>query len=152
LIGGHPTLAAGAALLVGVPGVGLLLASQMLVLTSGFTAVPAYRSLAQRLGVAPNAHESGRSVRGRPRSRGYGPPAVRKLLHLAARSLRTHEGRARSYYEEKVGSGKAKRLVLNNLANRLLRVMCAVLRDGTPYRAGHVSLSPVLLTGHRQSG
>lgn len=152
LVGGHPTLAAGVALLVGVPGVGLLLAGHMLVLTAGFTSVPVYRRLAQRLGVAPNAHQSGSSVRGRSRSRGYGSPVVRKLLHLAARSVTTHEAGAKAYYASKVGSGKAKRLVLNNVANRLLRVMCGVLREGVPYRSGHVSVSPALLTSHRQSG
>jgi transposase len=152
LIGAHPTLAQGVTLLLGVPGVGLLLSAHLLVLTGGFTEVPRYRALAQRLGVAPNAHESGRSVRRPSRSRGYGPPAARKLLHLAARSVRTHEGGYRRYFEGKVGAGKAKAVVLNAIANRLLRVMCAVLREGQPYQRGHVSLSPVLLTSHRQSG
>lgn len=151
LIGAHPRLAEGVSLLVGVPGVGLLLGAQMLVLTEGFREVPCYRPLAQRLGIAPNAHQSGKSVRHRSRSRGYGPPVVRKLLHLAARSVRTHNARERRYFEAKVAAGKPKALVLNNLANRLLRVMCAVLRDGQPYQPGHVSLSPVLLTSHRQS-
>ncbi len=152
LIGAHPTLVSGVSLLMAVPGVGLLLSAHVLVLTEGFSDVPRYRSLAQRLGVAPNAHQSGTSVRRASRSRGYGPPAVRKLLHLAARSVRTHDAASRRYFETKVASGKAPPLVLNNLVNRLLRVMCAVLRDGQPYRPMHVSVAPMLLTGHRQSG
>ena len=151
LIGQHPSLARTVSLLVGVPGVGLLLSTHVLVLTEGFTDVPRYRPLAQRLGVAPNAHTSGTSVRRPSRSRGYGPPAVRKLLHLAARSVRTHEAGSRRYFEAKVASGKPTPVVLNNLANRLLRVICAVLREGSPYQPGHVSLAPALLTSHRQS-
>lgn len=152
LIGEHPTLAHTVSLLLGIPGVGLLLSAQILVLTSGFTEVPRYRSLAQRLGIAPNDRQSGTSVRRSAQSRGYGPPTARKLLHLAARSVGTHHAQHRRYFVEKVTAGKPKRLVLNNLANRLLRVICAVLRDGQPYRPDHLSLSPVLLTGHRQSG
>lgn len=152
LVGAHPTLASGVSLLLAIPGVGLLLSAQMLVLTSGFAEAPRYRPMAQRLGIAPNAYESGTSVRRRSRSRGYGPAEVRKLLHLAARSVRTHNAAQRAYFEQKVLVGKAPALVLNNLANRLLRVMCAVLRDGRPYRPGHVSVSPMLLTSHRQSG
>ncbi|MEM1117439.1 MAG: transposase [Bacteroidota bacterium] len=152
LIGAHPSLAQGVSLLVGIPGVGLLLASQMVVLTEGFTDVPPARRLASRLGIAPHPHRSGTSVRRPDRSRGYGHPAVRKLLHLAARSRRTHDAASRGYFEAKVGAGKAARLVLNNLSNRLVAVMCAVLRDGVPYRSDHVSVAPMVLTGHRQSG
>jgi transposase len=152
LIGAHPTLAEGVSLLLGVPGVGLLLASQMVVLTEGFAHVPAPRKMSSRLGIAPHAHRSGTSVWRPDRSRGYGHPMVRKLLHLAARSLRTHDARSRRYFEDKVAAGKARRLVLNNLANRLVRVMCAVLASGQPYRSDHVSLAPQLLTSHRQSG
>jgi transposase len=152
LIAAHPTLAQGVSLLVGIPGVGLLLASQMLVLTSGFEALPGYRPLAHRLGIAPHPHRSGTSVRRKDRSRRYGPRVMRKLLHLAARSVRTHDARSRRYFEQKVAAGKATRLVLNNLANRVLRVMCAVLKSREPYRPGHVSISPQLLTSHRQSG
>jgi transposase len=152
LIGAHPTLAQGVSLLISIPGVGLLLASQMVVLTSGFDELPGYRKLAHRLGIAPHPHTSGTSVRRPDRSRRYGPRVMRKLLHLAARSVRTHEAQSRRYFEEKVAVGKETRLVLNNLANRVLRVMCAVLKSREPYRPGHVSISPQLLTSHRQSG
>lgn len=151
LIGAHPTLAHSVSLLLGVPGVGVLLASQMVVLTSGFEDMPGYRKLAHRLGIAPHPHQSGTSVRRKDRSRRYGPRVMRKLLHLAARSVRTHDDRSRRYFEEKVAAGKEKRLVLNNLANRVLRVMCAVLKSSEPYHPGHMSISPALLTSHRQS-
>lgn len=152
LIGAHPTLAQGVSLLLGVPGVGMLLSAQMLVLTGGFRDEAVYRPLAQRLGIAPNAYQSGTSVRRPSTSRGYGPPAVRKLLHLGAWSVRTHNARSRAYFERKRRAGKSKAVALNNLSNWILRVMCGVLRSGQPYRPDHVSISPMLLTSHRQSG
>lgn len=152
LIVAHPTMAARVSLLLGVPGVGLLLSAQMLVLTNGFEDDATYRRLAQRLGIAPNAHQSGTSVRRPSASRGYGHPVMRKLLHLAARSVRTHHVQSREYFERKRSVGKDRPLVINNLSNWILRVMCGVLRSGEPYRPDHISLSPVLLTSHRQSG
>jgi transposase len=146
LIRTHPTLMQGVSLLMSAPGVGWLLSSHLLVLTRGFTDVPSYRTLAQYLGISPNEHSSGTSVRKRNRSRRYGPPAIRKLLHLAARSLRTHEAKSTRYFLEKVASGKPKSLVINNIANRLLKRLCAMMRSGTPYIHGHQSIDPRLLT------
>jgi len=34
--------------------------------------------------------------------------------------------------------------VLNNVGNKLLRVAAAVLRDGRPYEADHVSVRPAI--------
>jgi transposase len=133
LIRSHPTLHQGAALLMTAPGVSWLLSAHFIVLTRGFTEIPQYRPLAQYLGISPNEHTSGSSVRKKSRSRRYGPSTIRKLLHLAARSLRTHEANSRLYFERKAATGKPKSLVINNIANQLLRRLCAMLRDQRPY-------------------
>lgn len=145
LIRSHPMLLQGATLLMSAPGVGWLLSAHFLVITNGFQEVPCYRTLAQYLGISPNEHTSGTSVRKRTRSRRYGPSTVRKLLHLAARSLRTHDPRAQSYFLQKTAQGKPNRLVLNNIANQLLKRLCAMLRHGSTYIEGHRSVNPRLL-------
>lgn len=146
LIRSHPTIHQGVALLMTAPGVKWLLAGHFVVLTRGFTEIPSYRSLAQFLGISPNEYTSGTSVRKKTRSRGYGPAAIRKLLHLAARSLRTHDTSFKRYYYEKTGIGKPKMLVLNNIANKLLRQLCAMLKNQQPYIRTHRNLNPRLLT------
>jgi transposase len=145
LIRSHPTLLQGVTLLMTAPGVGWFLSAHLLVMTKGFQEIPRYRSLAQYLGISPNEHSSGTSVRRRTRSRRYGPSTARKLLHLAARSLRTHDRSAESYYLQKTAQGKPNRLVLNNIANQLLKRLCAMLRHGSPYIQGHRSMNPRLL-------
>lgn len=142
LIRGNPSLLQGVTLLMSAPGVSWLLSSHLLVLTRGFTDLLQYRTLAQYLGVSPNEHTSGTSVHKKPRSRRYGPTTIRKLLHLAARSLRTHEESARNYFLEKIAVGKPKSLVLNNIVNKLLKRLCAMLRSGIPYVRGHQSINP----------
>jgi len=142
LIRSHPTIMQGVSLLMSAPGVGWLLSGHFVVLTRGFTEVPHYRTMAQYLGISPNEHTSGTSVRKKDRSRRYGPSAVRKLLHLAARSLRTHDTGARKYFIEKTTIGKPKMLVLNNIANKLLKQLCAMLRSGKPYNPSYRSIDP----------
>lgn len=143
LVSEHPTIGPAFALLLSVPGVGPLLAAHVAVATGGFAQRLVAKRFSAYVGTCPLEYESGTSVRRRPTSRGYGPSAVRKLLYLASVRLVGVEGSAhRAYYRRKTAEGKSGRLVLNNVGNRLLRVMAAVLRDGVPYEPGHVSVRP----------
>ena len=149
LINQHPTMAQMVAIVASAPGVGELLAAHMLVLTEGFTEEPRYRKLASYLGICPNEHQSGKR-RKKPTSRRYGPSIVRKLLHLAARSVKTHEDRFKKYFHRKRQEGKPKMLVLNNIANKLLRILCGMIKNKQPYIEDYQSVHPRLLrTGTR---
>jgi transposase len=145
LLTNHPTLNAGVALLLSIPSVGWLLAAHWAVLSQGFQTSLEPRRVAAYLGICPLEHTSGTSVKFRALSRHVGPPAMRKLLHLAARSLRVHHPDFKNYFLRKVQGGKPKTLALNNIANKLLRVMCAVIRTQTSYVAGYKSVNPLLL-------
>jgi transposase len=131
--------------LTSVPGVGMLLAANLAVLTNGFARTQNHRQLASYTGICPLEHTSGTSVYRKPRSRQYGPPRMRKLLYLAAMSVSTHNAEFRAYYLRKVAEGKPKRLVLNNIANKLLKIVCALVRSETVYIPHYRSLHPALL-------
>lgn len=146
LIRAHPTLAQTVAIVMTAPGVGLLLAAHLLVITDGFTEQIRYHKMARHLGIAPLPFQSGSSVNYPPRSRGKGPKTMRKLLHLAARSMVTHKAEFKHYYARKLAQGKPKKLVLNNVANRLLRIVCSMLKNNQPYIEGYVSVNPRLLS------
>ena len=145
LIEAHPTMAQVVALLITAPGVGLLMAAHLLVISNGFTQAIPYRRLAAHLGIVPHPYTSGTSVRRLPRTRGYGPRMMRKLLHLAARSVVTHHEAFKHYYARKRAQGKPAKLVLNNVANDLLRILCSMIKNNKPYIEGYVSVNPRLL-------
>jgi transposase len=132
-------------LLISVPGVGLLLAAHMLVIFQSATQLCSPKSLAAYIGICPYDDSSGSSVKHTPTSRHYGPPVLRKLLCLGARSISTHNLHFRSYFLRKIQEGKPKRLVINNIANKLLDIMVAVVRSKTPYIPNYRSVSPGLL-------
>jgi len=144
LISKDPTLGQTSALLMSIPGVGFLLASNLLVLTKGFQQVNP-RQLTSHIGICPHPFESGSSIYKRPRSRHYGPPRVRKLLYLAAMSMRTHNPTFKAYFLRKVEEGKSKKLVLNNISNKIIRIICAVVNSKQPFISNYKSVNPRLL-------
>lgn len=146
LIGAHPTMAQMVSLITSAPGIGLLAAAHLLVLTKGFCERVSYQRLANYLGIAPHAYRSGTSVYRRARSRGYGPSMLRKLLYLAARSVCTHREDFVQYYKRKQAEGKSKRLVLNNVSNKLLRMLCSMIKNRRPYIEGYQSIKPGLIS------
>ena len=142
---GHSTFGSTVTLIMSVPGVGLLLAAHLLTLSNGFTKPLDPRSIASHLGICPLPYQSGTSIFRRSRSRGGGPSILRKLLYLAAMSLRTFNPGFKQYYLRKKEQGKQGALVLNNIENRLLKIICAVVRTKTAYIPNYRSVNPMLL-------
>jgi transposase len=132
-------------LLLSIPGVGLLLAAHMLVIIQTSQEPLSPKQLAAYAGICPYENSSGTSLHFTPTSRHYGPPALRKLLYLAAMSLRTHNAQFRTYFLRKTEQGKPKKLVINNIANKLLKIMVAVVRSKTAFIANYRSVNPGLL-------
>ncbi len=133
-------------LLMTIPGVGFLLASHMLLILEGAPqSFPNPKQVAAYIGISPYEHQSGRSVYRPASSRHFGPEKVRKLLYLASLSVRTHHPTFKRYFLRKVAEGKPKKLVLNNIANKLIKIMCAVARTKTPYIPNYRSVHPALL-------
>jgi transposase len=128
-----------------VPGVGLLLAVNLLVLTKGFTEHLNYKHTAAYTGICPYEQISGTSLHKPPRSRKAGPAKLRKLLYLAALSVRTHNPVFKKYFLRKVAEGKNKRLILNNIENKLLKIIFAVINSGVAYTNNYKSINPALL-------
>jgi len=120
-----------------IPGYGMLLAAHLLVITENFTKIQQSKRLASFVGIVPYQHQSGTSVFKRAKIRHFGPGPSRKLLRLAAQSVATHDVTFRGYYLRKLAQGKAKALVLNNIANKLLKVACAMIRNNTRYIKEH---------------
>lgn len=145
LIRSDSTLSEMFTLLVSIPSVGLLLSAHLMVVTDGFTREVSARQLAAFIGICPYEHKSGKTVEKPPSSRGYGPPVLRKLMYMASLNLKQNSEKYQQYYARKKAEGKSGRLILNNLANKLLRVICAVIRAKRPYRESYRSVNPNLL-------
>ncbi len=139
IINANPDLKRAVELLRTIPGVQTLLAANLISATGGTLHERTPEQLGAWLGVCPHEHTSGTSVRSKPKSTGHGNARIRKLLHLAARSLKTHNKEMQRYFQQKVREGKHPSLILNNIANRLLRWIVGILKSGKPFNLNHVS-------------
>ena len=142
LIAANPQMHAQVTHLRSIPNIGLLLAVELLIMTNGFTAHLRYQELASYCGICPFEYQSGSSVYRAPKGDNAGPARMRKLLYLAAMRMRRAHPDMRNYFERKVAAGKPPRLVLRNLENKCLKLMCGVLKSGKPYIPGFCSQQP----------
>ena len=143
LIRQNPTISQICSQLKSIPGVGLLLASDLIAITGAFNDISSHKTLAAFLGICPYQHQSGKSVYRQPRMRNFGPKYARKLLMLASRSCATHNIEFRKYYMRKIAEGKAKQLVLNNISNKIIKISCALIKNTTQYNETHRSVNPL---------
>jgi transposase len=128
-----------------IPGVGLLLSSSIYVLSNGFSLELDAGQVASYAKVCPRRHESGTSVYRKPRCQKFGPSKIRKLLYLSALTAIQYNKTLKAYFLRKVAEGKAKRLVVNNVANKILRIICGILKNGEPFIENYRSINPVFL-------
>ena len=120
---------------------GFLLIAYLLVATDGFRLVE-YRKLASYIGICPFKYTSGTSVKGREHADAAGPASLRKQLYLASmRMMRTHPD-LKLYYARKLAEKKSGKLALNNLANKILRIVCGMIQSGKPYMKNYRSSKP----------
>lgn len=146
LIRSDPSLRKLSQWIISLCGVGLLLAAYLLVLTNGFQNMTNHKQLAAYIGICPYDFKSGKSIRRQSHCRPFGHAYTKKLLHLAACCIATHNPDFKKYYLRKQQEGKSKMLVLNNIANKILKISFALVRDQQPFIKGYKSVNPVLLT------
>jgi transposase len=145
LIRKNPTISQMNNQLTSLPGYGLLLSSSLIAMTGAFCEITSYRTLAAFIGICPYQHQSGSSVYRPPHIRPFGPAYARKLLMLAAWSVVTHNADFKKYYLRKLAEGKAKKLVLNNVANKLIKIACAMIKNNSRYVSTYRSVNPMCL-------
>lgn len=116
-----------------VIGVGDQTAIHMLVKTAGFTSFKNWRQFACYIGTAPFEHSSGTSIKGKTKVSHYADKGLKSLINMAALAAKKHDPEIKAYYERKVAEGKSKMLVINNIRNKLIARVFAVVNRGTPY-------------------
>jgi transposase len=131
LIKASPTLAPTARLMRSLPGIGPVLAATLLALAPELGA-RSPKQIAALAGLAPLNRDSGR-FRGQ-RSIAGGRKRLRDALYLAAVTASRSRTRLGAFYRALRNAGKAPKAAFIALARKLLIILNAMLRDGTPFR------------------
>lgn len=120
-------------LVCSVPGVGKITFYNMVYFTNEFQNYSEGKKLACYCGVVPFEYTSGSSVKGKPKVHNMANKNLKKLLHTAALCAVTYYPEFKEYYQRKVSEGKSKMLVLNNVRNKIVLRIAAVIKHQKPY-------------------
>ena len=118
-------------LLASAPGIGQLAAVSLLALLPELGRIDG-KAVASLAGVAPFARDSG-LMRGH-RTIWGGRAAVRSALYMATLVATRHNPVIRTFYQRLLAAGKAKKLAITACMRKLLVILNAMLRDGTPWQ------------------
>jgi transposase len=121
-------------LVTSVPGIGMITALNVIVITGEFNKIDQPKKLACFAGVAPFGNSSGTSRRNRPRVSKMANMNLKRLLHLGAMSAIKSKGEIRDYYLRRVAEGKNKMWTLNAVRNKLITRMYACITNQRPYQ------------------
>ncbi|MFC2096740.1 IS110 family transposase [Bacteroidota bacterium] len=116
-----------------VKGVGMVATLMIICHTNGFASFPNWRKFASYSGTAPFEHSSGTSIRGRTKTSHLANKAMKAILTSAAIVAIRHDPEIKKYYQCKIKDGKNKMLVINNVRNKLISRIFAVVKRGSPY-------------------
>ncbi|WPP47975.1 IS110 family RNA-guided transposase [Catalinimonas niigatensis] len=120
-------------LLCSIPGVGKVIAAQVIAYTYGFTKFKDWRKFACYVGTAPFPHQSGTSIKKRTQVSSIANKKLKALLSMGAVNTLRTENEYHVYYRRKIKEGKHHMVVINAIRNKLISRMFAVIRRDTPY-------------------
>ena len=84
------------------------------------------------VGLAPFTRQSGQ-WRGKSFI-GGGRPSVRRALFMGAIVARKHNPLLKAFFERLLAAGKPKKVAIIAVARKLLTILNAIVRDGTPWK------------------
>jgi transposase len=132
-IDNHPDLKAHREHLQSIPGVGKKLSAQLLALFAARDFANA-KQAAAFLGLVPIEHQSGTSVRARPRLAKNGDPRWRARLFLPAMVASRFNPDVRALYQRLTEAGKAKMSALGAAMRKLVQIAFGIYRHAQTYQ------------------
>ena len=86
----------------------------------------------------PFDHQSGTSLRFKPKVSIFADKELKKVLHLAAMSAIRLDNDFRIYYLRKAEQGKNKMSILNAVRNKIIHRIFAIIKNETFYQKDFV--------------
>ena len=128
----HPRLRHDRELLETIPGIGPVVARHILALYHSRDFRSA-RQMAAYIAVHPVEHQSGSSIRGRPRMSKAGNALLRAKLYLPAVVASTYNPTLKAFYQRLINKGHAKKSALGAVMRKLVHQCFGVLKHQQAY-------------------
>lgn len=126
------------ALATSIKGIGKITCLWMLVYSRNFSSEYNARKFASLAGVAPFEISSGTSINGGFHVNSYSHKQLKGLFHIAAMTAIRFNPQIKGYFDKKKEEGKKGFIALNNVKNKLIQQIYAVVRTKTPYNPEYI--------------
>ncbi len=123
-------------LLTSVKGIGVTLATALIVATGGFACFDNAKQLSRFIGICPTCQHSGTSLHVNGGINRNGDPHLRTMLYVASWSAIRSNTACKECYQRLKANGKPSKVALIAVANKLVRQAFAVVRAETYYEDG----------------
>ena len=148
LIENDDDLSKTSAIVQSIPGIGPVTATELIIKTDNFKRVRTAKKCATLAGISPFPNSTGKTDKGNHVSH-MGDKQLKSLLFMCARSAVVHFEKMRIYKMKKYEvEHKHIFVVLNNVANRLLKILYALVKKGEMYDASYLPRDPRLKLEH----
>lgn len=127
--------------LTSIPGIGTTIASELLITTGAFSQFENAKQVSRYIGICPTYQKSGTSINIRGGINRNGDSELRSLLYIASWSAIRYNEPCKELYERLKGKGKASKVALIAVANKLLRQAFALCKFGGEYSSDYQSIN-----------
>ncbi len=124
-------------LICSVPGVGMVTATELVIVTNEFGDFSCAKKIACYAGIAPFGFSSGSSIKRKSRVSHKANKKLKTLIHLCAMAAIRSKGELQDYYHKKVAEGKNKMSVLNAIRNKIIHRVFAVVKNQVMYQKNY---------------
>ena len=125
--------------LTSIKGIGITLATALILTTGGFTCFDNAKQLSRFIGICPTHQQSGTSVNIKGHINRNGDEHLRSLLYVASWSALRSNAACRECYLRLKANGKSSKVALIAVANKLVRQAFAIVTTNSIYIDGFVS-------------
>lgn len=125
--------------LTSIKGIGITLATALILTTGGFTYFDNAKQLSRFIGICPTYQQSGTSVNIRGHINRNGDEHLRSLLYVASWTALRYNAACRECYLRLKANGKPSKVALIAVANKLVRQAFAIATTDSIYIDGFVS-------------
>ena len=132
-------------LITTIPGIGTQNAVCLLTFTNNFTRFGYNaRKIACYYGIAPFGRDSGTSVHSDPHVHYMANKMLKSMLTQAALASIRCCATITNYYHRLISIGKKKQVALNNVKNKLIHIITAMVKKNVPFNPEYININNVM--------
>ncbi|MCP4336247.1 MAG: IS110 family transposase [Mycoplasma sp.] len=124
-----------------IPGIGPVITIELIIKTGNFKVIDSAKKASSYAGVCPFPNSSGKMI-GRSKTSNLADKRLKSLLYMGAKAAVKHNPEFMLYFQRKKLEGKHYFLVMNNISNKMVRMIYSVIKNNKPYEKNHIQNDP----------